>query len=182
MPEFINMIILILLVFLFLANITLHTSALLSYFIGGAPFLPTPITLLETMLALADIQSDELVYDLGCGDGRLLIEANLTYKAQAVGIEISTIFCWIARIKANFYQAVITVIQDDLMEFDFSNADVIFCYLMPEQLKQLKKKFSLLKKGCRIISLRFEVPGWKPLCHVSRNDRIQQPPIFKYQL
>jgi len=180
--EFLSILILILFILLFLINIVLNGSSLLSYFIGGAPFLPTPITTLKTMISLADIQSGELVYDLGCGDGRLLIEANLAYKARAVGIEISFIFCWIARINANLHQARITVLQDDLMKIDFSDADVIFCYLMPQQLNLLKKKFSFLKKGCRIISLRFEVPGWKPLSHVNRNDRIQQPPIFKYQI
>lgn len=182
MSTFLITLILILIILLFVVYVMLHANALLSYFIGGAPFLPTPLTVMETMLELAEIRPDELVYDLGCGDGRLLIEANYTYKARAVGVDISPFFCWIARIKARLCNAEITIIQADMMKIDFSNADVLFCYLMPAQMEKLETKFLQLKKGCRIISLRFEMPNWEPACRVDRKDSIHQPAIFKYQI
>lgn len=182
MSAFLITLVLILLILLFVVYVLLHANALISYFIGGAPYLPTPITVMETMLELANILPGELVYDLGCGDGRLLIEANFTYKARAVGVEISPFFCWIARNKARFSKSEITIIQADMMKIDFSDADVLFCYLMPVQLEKLKTKFLQLKKGCRIISLRFEMPGWEPVCRVDSNNLIHQPAIFKYQI
>ena len=182
MPALLINLLLTFYILLFLLFVFMQINALLSYFIGGAPFLPTPVTVLEKMLELAEIRPGELVYDLGCGDGRLLIEANQTYKARAVGVEISSFFCWLARTKARFSGADITVVQGDMMDIDFLDADVIFCYLMPGQMKKLEHKFLQLKKSCRIISLRFAIPGWNPAWRVDRNDRIQQPAIFKYQL
>ena len=62
---------------------------IVSFILGGAPFVPTPSRVLRRMMELADISPGEKVYDLGCGDGRLIIEANKRYKARVVGIEIS---------------------------------------------------------------------------------------------
>jgi methylase of polypeptide subunit release factors len=62
---------------------------MLSFVLGGAPFVPTPSRVLIRMVELADIKAGEKVYDLGCGDGRVVIEANKKYQARAVGIEIS---------------------------------------------------------------------------------------------
>ena len=153
-------------------------------FLGEGPFVSTPWTVMDKMMELADIKKGEKVYDLGCGDGRLLIEANKRYGAKAVGIEISPFVYWLAKIATRFSQAKVKVIRGNIFEFDFSDADVVFCYLFPEPMKKLEKKFKNLKKGCRIISHGFEIPGWKPLMHikVKRDNKKKIQTIFKYQV
>lgn len=66
--------------------------------------------------------------------------------------------------------------------YDFLDADVIFCYLVPDQMAILGEKFKQLKKGCRILSRRFGIPGWEPLQHVSIKKRLGSESIFIYKI
>ena len=77
----------------------LFILVMLSFVLGGAPFIPTPSRVLSRMMELADIKPGEKVYDLGCGDGRLVIEANKRHQARAVGIEISPLAYMLARLR-----------------------------------------------------------------------------------
>src|SRR5579862_7428539 len=92
-----------------------------------APYVASPARVVDRMLELANIRPGETVYDLGCGDGRILIEAAQRYKAKAVGIEISPKIADQARLqvkKAGLAQKV-QVIQGDLLEADLTGADVV---------------------------------------------------------
>ena len=165
-----------------LVGIAFMILSILSFFLGGVPFVTTPVTVMTEMMELADIRRGETVYDLGCGDGRLLIEANHEYGAKAIGIELSPFFYRLAKIKTLSCGNDVKVIRGNVFEFDFSDADVVFCYLMPKPMKKLESRFRNLKQGCRIISYRFEIPGWKPLVHIKRDYRSKTGPIFKYQV
>lgn len=145
-----------------LALLVMTIISLISYVAGGAPFIATPKHLTRKIVSLADIQPGERVYDLGCGDGRFLIEAAKSYGARAVGIEISPIVCWLAKATAWMQRANVSLHCKNFKTFDFSDADVIFCYLVPEELEALGKLFYRLKKNCRILSRRFEIPGQTP--------------------
>jgi len=131
-----------------------------------APFVPSPPYVVEKMLWLADLKPGETLFDLGCGDGRVIIYAAQKYGARAVGIEMSD------RLVKEAFQKVheagleksVEVIQGDLMGIDLGEADVVTLYLTSSGNEKLKPKLEReLKPGTRVISHDFEVYGWKPL-------------------
>ena len=172
---------LILMILVFAAGMSVMVMFLASYLIGGSPFEATPLHVLQWMLEAAQIKAGEKVYDLGCGDGRLLIEANRQYAAIAVGIEISPFFCWVSKLKARLAQAQVIIVRGNFFQIDFSDADVVFCYLLPGQMKRLAPRFAQLKPEARIVSLRFEIPGWKPFQRISKDGKRQIPTIWVYR-
>lgn len=124
----------------------------------GAPFVPASLKNVKRMIELANLKPGEIIYDLGSGDGRLIIEAAKNYKAKAVGIEINPLLVYFSRwkIKKLGLQDNISVYQGNFFKKNFSDADVITLYLSQPALKHLEKKFlSELKPGTRIVSLSF---------------------------
>lgn len=130
----------------------------------GAPWVPSSMAAVRKMLDLAEVKPDELVYDLGCGDGRIIVTAAMKYHARAVGIELDpTRWLWC--------QLLITVLGlrdrvrvqfGDIFNQDLSEADVVTCYLLPETNKKLQDKLlEELKPGTRVISNTFQFPGIK---------------------
>jgi predicted RNA methylase len=129
--------------------------------IKGAPWSPTTNEDIEIMFMLTNLQPDELVYDLGCGDGRVLIKAAKEYKARAIGIEIDPIrYLWCKlRIKMYGLNDCVQVIRGDLFKEDFSDADVVFCYLLQDTNNKLQGKLiKELKPKARIVSKKFVFP------------------------
>jgi len=111
---------------------------------------------------VADVQEGELVYDLGCGDGRVVVAlANNSPAELIVGYEVSLIpYIW-SRLRIIFLglSKRIDVRYGDFLNRDLSSADVIFCFLTPMAMKRLQPKFEKeLKKGTRIISYSFHIP------------------------
>lgn len=130
-----------------------------------APFVPSPPTVVETMLKLADLKAGEKLYDLGCGDGRFLITAVQKYGVKAVGVEINENLAkeTTQKIHELNLENMVRIIQGDAMNVDVSDADVIVLYLTTSGNEKLKSKFEKeLKPGTRVISHDFEFPGWKP--------------------
>ena len=173
---------LILSIIVFVAGSSVLVMFLVSYLIGGSPYEATPLHVMQRMLAAAAIQPGEKIYDLGCGDGRLVIEASREHAAIAVGIEISSFFCWISRLKARIGQAQVTIVRGSFFDIHFGDADVVFCYLLPSQMKRLAPRFAQLKPECRIVSLRFEIPGWNPVERISKDGRRSIPTIWVYRV
>ncbi len=128
-------------------------------------YVPTPEEVVEEMLRLANVGKDDVVYDLGCGDGRIVITAAKKYGARGVGIDIDP-----ERIKEsneNARQAGVTdrvkFLQQDLFTTDFREATVVTLYLLPAlNLKLRPKLLSELKPGTRIVSHAFDMGDWKP--------------------
>jgi len=124
----------------------------------GSPWIPTSFKMAHKMLDLADIQPDELVYDLGCGDGRIAVIAARKYQARVVGIELNPLL-WL------WCQLVITIlglrsriklVLGNFYNQDLSGADVVVCYLLPNTNKKLEHKLlSELRSGTRVISNTF---------------------------
>lgn len=127
-------------------------------------FVPTPQPAVEKMLEMANIESDDLLYDLGCGDGRIVVTAAKKYGIEAVGIDIDPVRVKEARqrVKENDVEDLVTIKQRDLFEVDFSDADVVTLYLLPGLNKKLKPKLAQLEPGSRIVSYDFEMAGAKP--------------------
>jgi len=132
--------------------------------------------------SLIDLLPGEVVYDLGCGDARFLIEAYKINGAIAIGIEISHIVFLLAKLNVWLNRSKVFLHRANFNKFDFSNADVIFCYLVTDQMKILEKRFRQLKNGCKILSRRFEIPGWEPLRHVVIKRPFGSESIFIYEV
>jgi predicted RNA methylase len=130
-----------------------------------APSFPTPQTVVDEMLALAHVKPGEMVYDLGCGDGRIVIAAARQFKARAVGIEIRHDIYekTRARVAAMGLAGQVKIVQGDALRYDLSPADVVTLYLLTssnERLKPVLLKY--LKPTARVVSHDFEIRGWKP--------------------
>ncbi len=129
-----------------------------------APYVVTPYEVVEEMLLLAKIGPNDVVFDLGCGDGRIVIEAARRYGASGVGIDLDP-----ARIeeataaarRAGVSDRVRFLVQD-LFATDFSSASVVTLYLFPEMNARLRPKLQGLRPGSRIVSHQFGIEGWAP--------------------
>ena len=129
-----------------------------------APYIPSPQMIVERMLGLASVQPGETVYDLGSGDGRVLITAVQQFRARAVGVELVPDIARKAseRIAKLGLQNQARVIQGDIRDADLSGADVVTMYLPTDSNEMLRPKLEKsLKPGTRVVSYSFKVPGWK---------------------
>lgn len=128
-------------------------------------YVPTPPAVVNEMLRLADVKSTDLVYDLGSGDGRIVIAAAQQRGARGIGIDIDP--QRIQEANANAQAAGVSdrveFRQQDLFETDFSDATVVTLYLLPELNVKLRPKLLReLKPGTRIVSHAFDMGDWKP--------------------
>lgn len=128
----------------------------------GAPWAPTPMSLVHKMLTIADVGPGDTVYDLGCGDGRVIITAARRYGAKAVGIEIDPLrymWCQILITILGLRDRV-QIVYGDFFSQDLSAADVVTCYLLQGTNNNLEKKFKKeLQPGTRVVSHYFIFPG-----------------------
>jgi SAM-dependent methyltransferase len=129
------------------------------------PYVPTPPEVVKEMLRLAAIKPGDLLFDLGCGDGRIVIAAAKVYGIRAVGIDIDPVR--ISESEANAAEAGVTgkvkFIQKDLFESDFSDASVVTMYLLTSVNLRLRPKLlAELRPGTRLVSHRFEMGEWQP--------------------
>lgn len=131
-----------------------------------APFVPSPQNIVEKMLEAAQLKPGETVFDLGCGDGRVLVTAARQFRAKAVGVELSPKIAQMARdiIKQQKLDGDASVIEGNLLDVDLSKADVVTLYLLTESNSRLKPNLErYLKPGARVVSHDFEIKGWKPV-------------------
>ena len=125
-------------------------------------YIPTPKNIVRQMLLLARLRQGELLYDLGAGDGRILIEGAREFGARCVGVEIDPER--IVRLKERLTATKVEakIIEGDLMHVDLSDADVVAIYLSDSVNARLAPKLSReLKPGARVISLDYTLPGWR---------------------
>ena len=128
-------------------------------------FVPTPTAVVDAMLELANVTSSDVVYDLGSGDGRIVIAAAQKFGARGVGIELDTQLVSEAKKKARKAGVAdkVTFISTDLFKADISEATVVTLYLLPSiNLRLQPKLMRELKPGTRIVSHRFDMGSWKP--------------------
>ena len=117
------------------------------------------------MLDLAGVGPGDVVYDLGCGDGRIVIEAAKEYGARGVGIDFDLRLCKEARERAEREGVAdrVEIRHEDLAKSDFSDATVVALYLLPKSNELLRPKLEALKPGTRIVAHDFAVGDWKPV-------------------
>lgn len=130
-----------------------------------APYYPTPEFVVEKMLRLGGLKAGEKMFDLGSGDGRLVIMAAQKFKANAVGVEMDPDLYKQSteKIRALGLEKSARIIQGDLFEQDYSSADLLTVYLLPGSNVKVRPILEKqLKKGTRIVSHDFEFAGWTP--------------------
>ncbi len=130
-----------------------------------APYVSSPQSVVERMLELCGVNEKKIVYDLGCGDGRILVTAAKNYRARAVGIEISPKWAQVAtdNVVEAGVQGRVRVLQLDMMEANLAEADIVTLYLISEANAILRPKLEKeLRPGACVVSHDFEIDGWKP--------------------
>lgn len=145
----------------------------------NAPYVTTPQDVIDRMLALAGVGKNDTVYDLGCGDGRIVITAATRYGARGVGIDIDP-----RRIREAVENArragvshLVEFREQDLFDADLRGATVVTVYLLPDQQAALRPMLQReLRPGTRVVSHSYSIPGWKP----EREVEIQGCRIFRW--
>jgi len=131
----------------------------------AGPYVPTPWVIVEEMLKLADIRREDVVYDLGSGDGRLVITAAKRFGARGVGVELQTELVEMARVGAQ-HEGVpdrVKFVQGDLFQADIRSASVVMLYLLPGFVTRLVPKLRAeLRPGTRIVSHDYPLAPWPP--------------------
>jgi len=128
-------------------------------------YVPTPEPVVEAMLQVANVTKNDVVYDLGCGDGRIPVTAARKYVARGVCFDIDPerIKEANANVARNNVGNLVKVVQADLFEQDLSGATVVTLYLLPSlNVKLMPKLMKELKPGTRIVSHAFDMGDWKP--------------------
>ena len=153
------------------AILALSTSAVFAQATAQRPsrepdviYVPTPQEVVDAMLRLAKVTKDDIVYDLGSGDGRIPITAAQKYGARGIGFDINPVR--IAEANANLKAAgvgdKVRFVEADLFQQDLGEATVITLYLLPSLNLKLRPTLWKLKPGTRIVSHSFDMGDWKP--------------------
>ena len=157
-----------LVVFLFILSVVLLLTGLLWILVParyGLPLVPTGRDRIRKALKLVNLQADEVLYDLGSGDGRVLIIAAQEFGAQAVGIEIGPVQRAISRLNVlrNRIQHKVQIVAGDFYRADLRAADVVFVYATSKEVAKLADHLGKqMKPGSRLVSISADFPEWEP--------------------
>ena len=148
------------------------------------PYVPSPIPVVRKMLELAKVGPGDVVYDLGCGDGRILIAAVKEFGAKkAIGIERREDLIKEAKrkIEEEGLSDRIEIIPGDMFEVPIKDATVVTLFLLPSVNDLLKPKLLReLKSGVRIVSHEFRISGWKPIAEVEVHEGYVRHKLYLY--
>lgn len=127
-------------------------------------YLPTPQGVVDRMLEMANLKKDDVVYDLGCGDGRFVVTAAKIYGVKATGYDIDPerVKDSNENVKKNDVEKLVTIKEADVFELDLTGASVVTLYLLPELNEKLMPQLAKMKPGSRILSHDFPMDGAKP--------------------
>jgi uncharacterized protein (TIGR03000 family) len=136
-------------------------------------FVPTPPEVVDKMLELANVKKDDVVYDLGCGDGRIVVAAAKKYGCRAVGVDIDPREVQDAQenVRKNGVGDLVTIRRQDMFAVDLSKATVVTLYLLPSLNIKLIPQLQKMKPGSRILSHAFAMEGYKPKKEVTVTDK-----------
>lgn len=145
----------------------------------GAPWVPSKTPDVARFVKLAQISEGKIVYDLGCGDGRIL-QAAVLAGGMARGFELSLLPFLIAKIKLFKNRNKCQIIYGDFWHKNLGEADVVYIFLMPKIYEKLVMKLkSELKAGTKVVSYVWPLPGLEPILI----DKVEgQPPLFLYEM
>jgi SAM-dependent methyltransferase len=145
-------------------------------------YVPTPHDIVEMMLHLARVKRSDLVYDLGCGDGRIVVAAAKKYGCRAIGFDIDP-----ARVRESLINVeksgvghLVAIKQQDVFTLDLAKVDVVTLFLLPSLNVRLIPQLDKMKPGCRIVSHEFDMVGVRPdaVMHMYSTDDQQIHEIY----
>jgi tRNA A58 N-methylase Trm61 len=131
-----------------------------------APFVATPLPVVKQMLTLAQLKPGEIIYDLGCGDGRVVIMAAQEFGARGIGVEMreDLVKQALSKVSELGLDGRVKIVQSDMFKVDLAQADVVTLYLTTSANDKVKPKLeSELKLGTRVVSHDYEILGWRPV-------------------
>jgi tRNA G37 N-methylase Trm5 len=144
-----------------------------------AIFVPSPQDVVEKMLELAKVKKEDLVVDLGCGDGRIPVTAAKKYGCKAIGYDIDEecVRLSVAKVKENKVKDLVRIVHEDVFKVDLSRADVVTLYLLPQLNVKLIPQLEKMKPGARIVSHAFDMKGVIPdqvVTYESKEDEVER--------
>jgi SAM-dependent methyltransferase len=148
-----------------IALLLIGALAILVPVLSGTPWVPTNERRTRRALEMAGLKTGEIFYDLGSGDGRIVIAAAREYNVRAIGIEISPVHCLIASLRARFAGVGdrVTIRWGNLFRADLSDADAVFFYGRSRFADRLQRQIAAqLPPGARLVTAVVEMPGWQP--------------------
>ena len=149
------------------------------------PAIPTPQFLVERMLDAGHVRPGEMLYDLGSGDGRVVITAVQKYGARAVGVELMPDLCKRARERVLSLGLAdrIRIVEDSALRIDLSPADVVTMWFLTESNERLRPNLEKhLRLGARVVSNQFPIRGWKPVEMIQIKSGRMDHTIFVYEI
>ncbi|MDP6457819.1 MAG: methyltransferase domain-containing protein [Candidatus Bathyarchaeota archaeon] len=149
-----------------------------------APFVASPVEVVRTMLKYSDLKPGENLYDLGCGDGRVVMMAVEEFGANSVGVDLNKRLVSEARKKAKALGLgeSVKIIHGNIFDLDLSQADVVTMYLTTRANEKVRPKLeNELKKGARIVTHDFSIPGWKQERNLKFQEGYRSHNIYLYR-
>lgn len=148
----------------------------------GAIFVSTSTPRIQATLDAVPMRPGERLYDLGCGDGRVLRAMVGRYDVQAVGFEVNPVAYLVAKALSVATERV-RICYGNFWSKDLSDADVVFCYLFPDLMERLALKLHReLRPGCRVVSCNFPLSGWTPTQILHPPAQRHADPIYLYEV
>ncbi|TWU05079.1 SAM-dependent methyltransferase [Stieleria varia] len=154
--------------------------------VESAITVPTPDDVVAKMLDLVKVKKDDVLYDLGCGDGRIVVAAAVKYRCRAVGFDINPLKIDQSRerVKQAGVQSLVRIEQKDIFKVDLAPATVLTLYLLPEMNDQLVPQIQKMKAGTRIVCHDFPIEAFQPEQRITIKSVETDAPheIFLYRL
>jgi len=131
--------------------------------LSAAPWAPTRRWDIDRLLQLAQPKPGEKLYELGCGDGRVVVAAAKRYGVKGIGVELSLLQAGVAFLRAKLSKTNTQIKLANLFHVHLRDADIVYLFLMPEAYQRIRAKFEAeLKPGARVISYVWPIPEWEP--------------------
>ena len=170
----------------FVLTITLigiYFMTLVANLLAKVPFVPTSGRIINYIISICELKKGEKVYDLGCGDARFLLEAEKKTGEQGIGYENAMLPYLLAQLRKYLNKAKVIVKMENFFRADLSKADVIYCYLGPDVMTELNKKFQKeCRKGTRIYSNSFSIKDLTPKKTWPRDPKKRLPTVYLYEI
>lgn len=149
----------------------------------GVPYVPSESAVVAKMIAVAKLKNGDTVFDLGCGDGRLLFAAEKKAKVKAIGYEVAPAMLLLAHFLKMLAKSKAKIHFKSLFSANLKEANVIFCYLMPRALEKLSKKIkNECKSGTLVISNTFKIPNLELVEKFEKDAKKGLPSIYLYKV
>lgn len=161
-----------------MAGLVFYASYVFWTFHRELPYVPTPYSVIRRMIALAQVQPNDHVVDLGSGTGRIVLEVARLYPVEVTGIERSPLLLSAARLRewCTRKKGSARFVRGDFFCYPLEDTTVVFCFLVSRVINRLLPRFATLPQGARIVSYKFPIPfrsGWREECvMVGRSDRV----------